>query len=165
MPNFALIPGSETTVGPLVGKVDGWPSYTVRLETTTGGNPVEKSGTSASVRTVDHATARGETLLLEGFVSDFSGGRRPAEAWAEIRRLHKAVQPVKCITEHGSYDNLLITRAEAPVTSRGLRFTLELSEIQTVSITDNELPAEQLDGPAVGRSGVVERGRVALPPM
>ena len=59
-----------------------------------------------------------------------------------------------------------ITEADAPKGGRrGLRFTLKLTWVNRVGIADNELPASELSGPAAGRSGIVERGRVALPPV
>ena len=66
------------------------------------------------------------------------------------------------LSEWGNYPEMYIWRFEAPQTHRGMRFTLELQELIRVGINDNELPASQLSGPAVGRSGEVQRGRVQL---
>ena len=103
--------------------------------------------------------------MLTGWVSDFNGGARPGEALAVLRRLHKAEIPFAVITEDGVYPEMLIRRYEFPRFARGVRFTLELEEVQRVGVTDSELPAASLAGPAVGRSGEVDRGRVALPPV
>ena len=46
-----------------------------------------------------------------------------------------------------------------------MRGTLKLIWINRVGVTDADLPAEQVTGPADGRSGELERGRVALPPI
>ena len=69
------------------------------------------------------------------------------------------------ITEWGVYREMLIRRAEAPQVNRGMRFTLELEEVLRVGVVDSELPPEQLSGPAEGRSGTVQRGRVSLGPF
>ena len=159
MPNMALIDGAGTVVSGLAEFVDGYPDATHKLETTTGGAPLEDGR-----RATDHAVARQERLVLTGWVSDFNGGNRPREAWDEIRRLHKKKKIMTVITEWGVYRNMLIRRAEAPQTARGMRCTLELEELIIVGVTDNELPASILGGPAVGRSGEIDRGRVALVP-
>ena len=143
----------------LTAVVDGYPEGTHKLETVTGGEPLE-DGRSVT----DHAVARQDRLVLTGWVSDFNGGERPREAWETIRRLHRAVTPLNVVTEWGRYSEMIIRRAEAPQTTRGMRFTLELEQIIRVGVTDQELPEEEVEGPADGRSGEQERGRVALPP-
>ena len=158
MPNVALIPDSETRIDALTAVVDGYPSGVHRLETTTGGEPLE-DGREAT----DHAVATQDRLTLEGWVSDFSGGDRPRRAWETLRRLHRKLEPLTVFTEWTKYDRMLIVRCEANQDSRGLRFTLELKQLILVGITDTELPPDSVSGPAQGRSGVVERGRVALP--
>ena len=160
MPNVALIPNAATTIAALTAVVDGFPDGTHRLETTTGGEPLEDGR-----QVTDHAVARQARLTLTGWVSDFNGGNRPHDAWETIRRLHKSVTTVDVITEWGVYREMLIRRAEAPQVNRGMRFTLELEEVLRVGVVDNELPPEQLSGPAEGRSGTVQRGRVALGPF
>ena len=157
MPNFALIPDAATTITVLADVVDGYPDETHKLETTTGGEPLEDGR-----NVTDHAVARQDRLVLTGHVSDFNGGNRPGEAWQEIRRRHKAVTPIAVMTEWGTYPEMIIRRAEAPKRTRGMRFTLELEEVIRVGIADNELPPEQLSGPAAGRSGEVRQGRRAL---
>ena len=160
MPNQALIVGSETTIAALADVVDGYPQATHRLETTTGGEPLQ-DGT----RVTDHAVARQSHLTLTGWVSDFNGGDRPRDAWETIRDLHRKLKPVRVVTEWGVYPEMLIRKAEAPQVARGMRFTLELEEVIRVGVLDRELVAEQLaGGPAEGRSGEIERGRVSLGP-
>ncbi len=159
MPNFAIIPNSGTMISALASVVDGYPEETHKLESTTGGEPLEDGRA-----VVDHVIARQDRLVLQGWVSNFNGGERPRSAWETIRRLHKAVETVTVMTEWGVYDEMIIRRAEAPKRHRGLQFTLELEEIIRVGLTDNELPASQTSGPAQGRSGEVQRGRVNLLP-
>ena len=99
-------------------------------------------------------------------MSSFTGGNRPADAWGEIRRLHKAAKTVAVITEWGVYPEMIIRTAEAPQAARGMRFTLELEEVLRVGVEDTSLPPHAVSGPADGRSGEVHRGRVPLgPPM
>ena len=140
--------------------VDGFPDGIHKIELTTGGEPLEDGR-----QVTDHAVARQDRLTLTGWVSDFNGGNRPHDAWETIRRISKSLTPVDVITEWGVYPEMLIKRAEAPQTHRGMRFTLELEEVLRVGVVDNELPPEQLSGPAEGRSGLVQRGRVALGPL
>ena len=165
MPNQALIVGAGIEVLALGTIVDGFPSATHKLETTTGGEPVEQrqdDGRRSTVGATDHAVARPERLVLEGWASEFNGGDRPAQAWDALRRLHKAAQPTTVITEWGVYRNMIMRRCEAPQTARGLRFTIEFEEIIRVGVVDNQMPARNLQGPAAGRSGNVDRGRVQL---
>ena len=159
MPNVAFIPDSETRIAPLSAVVDGFPEVTHKIETTTGGEALE-DGTDVT----DHAVARQDRLVLTGWVSDFNGGERPAEAWATIRRLQKDEIVFAVLTEWGMYPEMIIRRAEAPQAARGMEFTLELEEVIRVGVEASALPASVLSGPAAGRSGEVDRGRVALPP-
>ena len=159
MPMVALIPGAATTIPMLTAFVDGFPEGTHKLETTTGGAPVEDGR-----KITDHAVALAAKLTLTGYVSGFTGGNRPADAWGEIRRLHKAGKTLAVITEWGVYPEMLIVSAEAPQTGRGMRFTLQLEEVLRVEVEETTLPQHTVDGPATGRSGEVHRGRVPLGP-
>lgn len=155
MPNIALIPDAVTEIPPLVGIVDGYPEERHRLETVVGGEPLE-DGRDVT----DHAVARQARLELTGWVSDFNGGDRPRAAWETIRRLHKDLTTVVVQTEWGRYEEMIIRRAETHKQSRGLRFLLELHEILRVGVTDLDLPMGTTSGPAMARSGEVDRGRV-----
>ena len=157
MPNMALIPEAATQILPLLLLVDGYTDAIHKLETIVGGEPIE-DGRFAT----DHVIAKQAQFAVTGWVSDFNGGNRPLEAKAEIQRLHKAGSVMAVLSEWGNYPEMYIWRFEAPQTHRGMRFTLELQELIRVGINDNELPASQLSGPAVGRSGEVQRGRVQL---
>ena len=157
MPNVALIPGAGSNVPMLSGLVDGYPTATHRLETTTGGEPLEDGA-----QITDHAVARQGRITLEGWVSDWSGGDRPSAAWEAITSLQKSAEPLEVMTEWGSYPEMLIRRASTTQTGRGMRFTLECEEVIRVGTTDNDLPASEIDGPASGRSGTVQQGRVPL---
>ena len=157
MPNVALIPGADSRVPLLTGLVDGYPTTEHRLETTTGGEPLEDGA-----RITDHAVARQALLTLEGWVSDWESPDRPRAAWERIRELHKAVTPLEVITEWGRYTEMLIRRAETTQTGRGMRFRIELEEIVRVGVTESELPPDTVSGPAAQRTGNVERGRIPL---
>ena len=160
MPNIALIPNAAPTVPPLTAVVDGWPAENHALKTNIAGAPVEDG-----VEATDHSVLSNEEVTLTGWVSDWGGGARPADAWGEIRRLAREREPLRLVTEWGVYPEMLILEADAPKNHRGMRFTVKFVWINRVGIVDNELPASQLSDPAVGRSGEVERGRVALPPL
>ena len=159
MPNVALIPSASPTVPPLTGVVDGWPDEQHQIRVNIAGAPVEDG-----VQTTDHSVLSNEQVTLTGWVSGWRGaGRTPAQAWAEIRRMARDRDPIRLVTEWGVYDEMLIWEAEAPKAHRGMRFTLKLIWINRVGIVDDELPPEQVSGPAEGRTGELQRGRVALP--
>ena len=147
MPNVALIPRAETRIAPLVAVVDGFPDLTHKLETTTGGEPLE-DGRAVT----DHAVARQSRLVLTGMVGDLNGGDRPREAWETIRRLHKEVAVFTVITEWGTYQEMIIRRAEAPQRARGMRFTLELEQIIRVGVPASDLPESAVVGERAGSS-------------
>ena len=158
MPNVYLIPDASTSIEALTAVVDGFPQTQHTLELTTGGEPLE-DGTEV----VDHAVVRQAHLTLTGWVSDLNGGQRPAEAWDAIGRLQKILLPIEVLTEWKTYPQMLIQRAAAQYVGRGMRFTLELSEIIRVGVAENDLPEPVLQGgPAEGRSGVIPRGRVTI---
>ena len=158
MPNIALIPRRSTRISALTAVVDGYPETVHQLETTTGGEPLE-DGRDVT----DHAVAREEKLTLTGWVSDFGGEDRPGQAWERLREIHRELEPIDVQTEWGRYPEMLIVRAEGRQEGKGLRFTLELRQVIRVGLTDSNLPADNLSGPAAGRSGIIERGRVSLP--
>ena len=142
----------------LHGVVDGYPNAVHKVDTSIGGEPLEDGR-----EITDHAVARQDKLTLTGWVSDLNGGERQKAAWDAIRKLHKDVEPIPVATEWGDYMEMIVARAEAQQVSRGMRFTVELVEILRVGVVDNELPDSQTDGPAQGRAGQVDRGRVSLP--
>ena len=102
----------ELNIAPLSAVVDGYPEETHKLETTTGGEPLEDGGT-----VTDHAVAKQDRLVLTGWVSDFNGGNRPSDAWQTIRHLQKTETPFAVITELAVYREMIIKRAEVPKNS------------------------------------------------
>ena len=143
MPNVALIPRAGTSIAELTAVVDGFPETAHKLETTTGGEPLEDGR-----NVTDHAIAREEQLTLTGWVSDFNGGERPAEAWENIRRLHREVTTLEVVTEWGTYPEMIISRCNADPHGRGMRFRLELHQIIRVGVIDLDLPPEAIMNPA-----------------
>ena len=160
MPNTPLLFNAATLDPPII--VDGFidDPGTHILETSTGGEPLEDGA-----QVTDHAISLQEKVTLTGFISDFDGAERPGEGWERLRSLHKAVTPITVTTAWGTYPEMLIRRAEGRPIGRGIEFTLELEQVIRVGVTDNELPSENLDGPAEERSGEVERGRVPIQPI
>ena len=157
MPNIALIPNSQAIISVFGSVVDGWPEVTHKIETTIGGEPLEDGR-----EVTDHAVAKQDKIVMTGWVSDINGGNRPKQAWERIRQIQRLVQPIKVITEWGVYDEMLIDRAEAPQTNRGMNFTLELREIRRVGLTQSTISNLVSSGPARGRSSNVQRGRVGF---
>ena len=134
MPKIAIIPTAVPDAPPLEADVDE-----SGAETTNDSAPVN----------------------LTGRVEDWlpRNGRTPAQIWADVRRLCSEREPVRLLTERRVYPEMLISRCH----DREMRFTLELTPINRVGMTDAELPSDQVSGPAEGRSGEVRRGRVNLP--
>ena len=169
MPNMALIPSARTRIPVLLDVVHGYPTDSHRLETVTGGEPLEDGR-----MVTDHAVARQERLVLTGVVSDFDGQQRPIDAWAELRRIHKEIEVVEVFTEWGHYPEMLIRRCKADHLNRGMEFELELEQIIRVDyaadpppvggggggITD--LTPDLVAGPAIDRGGGTDRGLVPV---
>ena len=158
MPNIAIIATAAPDVPPLTNTVDGWPQEEHAIRVQVAGAPVE-----SGVEVTDHSVLSSEQVTLTGWVSGWRGGRNPSDAWGEIRRMAREREPIRLMTEWGVYPEMLIWEADAPKTNRGMRFTLKLIWINRVGVTDENLPSEQVTGPAEGRSGEVARGRVAVP--
>ena len=165
MPNRALITAADVLIeiehdgtnrDALANAIDGVPSGSHRLTTSTGGEPLA-DGRLAT----DHAVAQPAELTLTAWVSNFSGGTRPADAWQELQRLQKTARTVKVTTEWAVYPEMLLINAEAPM-ARGLKGTLKFREIIRVGVIDNDLRPGTTFGPAAGRSAEVDRGRVDM---
>ena len=126
-----------TRIEPLVGLADVYLTEDHERQVTKSRYPVE-SGASLT----DHAVREPDRLKIQGHTGHLSttdpalGNQpdRPAAAWSEIDRLMNARELVEVATILGVYSNMLITRAQAPVshqTGRDLLFTLELEQVQT----------------------------------
>ncbi|MYD94840.1 MAG: hypothetical protein F4Y02_14370 [Chloroflexi bacterium] len=137
---FAIYTPRSTSVAPLVGLADGYLSEDHEIAVDVTRFPVESGATLG-----DHAVKRPDRLRLVGWTSDLypsdaaniSETDRPAQAWAEIRRLAAAREPLEVVTILGVYEDMLIVRATAPVsmqTARGLLFTVEFEEVQTAPL-------------------------------
>ena len=157
MPNVAIIPQANPRVPALSAVIDGWPHLKRRLETSTGGAPLEDGA-----EVTDHAVAREEILTLTGFVSNFrdNSGRRADEAYSTLRRLHRAVTPLIIICPWATYDQMLIHRVDDENLGLGSRFTIQFKEVLRVGLRPNEITNDKASGPAKRRSSQVERGRV-----
>lgn len=166
-PNFALYARASTRIEPLAGRVDAWPVEEHLLEMATTENPIESGSTLT-----DHAVRRRERLTLTGWVADLlpaagneraTGAHRAAEAWARIATMFRERQPVTVHTELRTYQNMLITRATAPVdvgTGRSLRFELRLAELLFADTELLRLAPDTVseDGPAADRVSTVDGG-------
>ena len=158
MPNRAYLSFADTVIPVLDAVVDGYPSTTHLIEVAKSDEPLE-DGTSIT----DHAVTLPEALRLSGWVTDMNGSRRPAAAWAEIRRLARENEPLTVTTEIGAYSEMLIQRMEGRQSARGLKLTIELAQVIRVGNPSSSLPPDQVTGPAAQRTGSVDRGRVRLP--
>ena len=168
MPNMALIPSAATRIPVLLDVVHGYPTDSHRLETVTGGEPLEDGR-----MVTDHAVARQERLVLSGIVSDFDGAQRPIDAWAELRRIHAEIEVVEVFTEWAHYPEMLIRRCKADHLNRGMAFELELEQIIRVDFAADptptgvggditELTPDLVAGPATDRGGGIDRGWVPV---
>ena len=157
MPNIALIPEAASRVPMLSTVVDGFSDVGHGIDSTSGGAPLEHGA-----RVTDHIIANQPTLTMTGSVSGHpeAPGSTPIAAWAVIRRLHESVTPFEVITPFGRYSEMYISRLRNRQVGRGFFFTMELAGILRVGAavaTDDSA----VSGPAQGRTGTVERGRVA----
>ena len=171
MPNAALFPEYGTTLEPIfLGDIqmlpndqplaDLFPDFTVRLEARTGDSPIE----DGSLIT-DHAAARPERLRLVGAVSNLgvgdAGPFRPRRAMDNLRFLIDNIIPVRAVGPWGEFRECIVTRMVARPRGRGMRYRMELKRIQRVALETEMLREATVSGPAVGRTGPVDRGRVA----
>ena len=172
-PGFAILQSRTSTPGkptllPLGGIVDGFLSeeHKVRLSKTS--YPVERTGLPLT----DHAVIEPRTLKLTGWVSDLlpttdrgdPSATRGLVAWRQVYELMQTREPLTVVTTLGTYTDMLITSATAPVdrtTGRALRFDLELEEVLFRGLE----PAlgRVVVGPAQDRVGNVDKGRVQAP--
>ena len=160
MPNSPLIIRAQSIVAGLSLVVDGFPSHQHKMNTRTGGEPLEDGR-----EVTDHAVASPEAVVLQGIVSDMTGNDGPRRAFQAIQELWKNVEPVRVITEWATYPEMLITRCEPVSAGRGMTFEMELREVLRVSATSfigPLAPPTALSGNAAGRSGTVARGRVTF---
>ena len=158
MPNRAYLSFADTVIPVLDAVIDGYPSITHLIEVAKSDEPLE-DGTSVT----DHAVTLPEALRMTGWVTDMNGARRPAAAWAAIRRLARANEPLTVTTELGVYSEMLIQKMEGRQAARGLQLTIELAQVIRVGNPSSALPPDQVNGPAAQRTGSVDRGRVSLP--
>ena len=135
--NIALLPLSRARIPALIGLVDGFPDQTHNLETGLGGAPLENGAFIT-----DHAVARPEKLVMQGYTSNLSDalGAKPTLAWQAIRRLQQDSTPISVITPWHVYTEMLIEKATATPAGLGQTFTLEMTEIIRVNAS-NENPA------------------------
>ena len=160
MPNNshgALIAGAGTTIIELAPFVDGYPTESHRMKTNIHSEPLE-NGTKVT----DLAVAAPDIITVEGWVSNFNGGDRVDRADIELKRLQERGEPVTFVSEWAVHHEMVIVDVDIPKTTRGIKATIRLQQIKRVGVTVNDLPAESLFGPAVGRSGEITRGRVVL---
>ena len=166
---FLILPAASTRIGPLAHVVDGYHAEEHQLKTRKTTYPVE-SGAALT----DHAVRDPNKLKLQGWASDLlpagasgqgaSRSDRAALAWGEIGRLMADRELVTAATMLGTYVNMLITSASAPVdrtTGRALRFSLELEEVLFAPLVRVSLGAPSTptpDGPAAERLRVVDLG-------
>lgn len=156
MPNRPIIVRALTSVEGLALHVDGWPDRSHKITSRTGSERLEDG-----LEVTDHVVADSPSVVLTGIVSDFAGARRAAESWQAIRALHRKEEPVRIVTEWETLDEVVIKRAEARPSGRGMRFEMEVAAIVRVG-AGAAVPAVAQTGSASRRSGEVERGRQPL---
>ena len=157
MPNAILFPDRVANVPALQMEVDGWSDESHRIGVATNHEPLE-DGTPIS----DHAVAKQEEVTLTGWVAKISSAdaSRPAAAWSTIRRLAKAVVPLRVLTSWGDYPEMLIDDANADSVGGSMRFTLRLKEVIRVGIQSSDVSPATASGPASQRTSEVPRSRI-----
>ena len=153
---------------PLGGIVDGFLAEEHKIRLSKTSYPVESTGLPLT----DHAVIEPRTLKLDGWVSDLlpsidqgnPSASRGRVAWQQVYELMQTREPVTVVTTLGTYTDMLITSATAPVdrtTGRALRFDLELEEVLFRDLEPTM--GRVVVGPAQDRVQEVDRGRVSTP--
>lgn len=156
----SVVISGESSV--LTASIDGMLSESHQAELTATDYPVEGEGGR-----VDHAIRKPLKLTLEGWVSSwrpFSAGSTPTEVWAEILAFMDRREIVSVTTGLATYDQMLITKASAPVdrtTGTALRFTMELVEVLRGRLVETPGPSATT-GPAADRIDSLDLGNVEL---
>ncbi len=158
MPNVALYPSRTTRIPILQGVVNGFPSTTHKFRATKSTVPLE-DGTVIS----EHAISQPESLRLYGLVSDLTskGLKGPAEALAQLRKLHQELEPLQVLTPWGAYEEMLITEITVEQQT-GMTFTLVLEQVIRVNFAPAAV-GDTASGPAAERQGEVNQGTVTAP--
>ena len=157
MPNAALIPGTATRIPAISAEIDGIPDAVHVLGLAKSDEPLEDGST-----VTDHAVTLPEGLRLTGWAGDVRSGSQAVSAWGAIRRLNRDQEPIEVLTEWGRYEEMLIVRVQGYQEGRGCRFEMELQQVLRVGNPSASLPFDILANTALGRSGLVARGRVSL---
>ncbi len=155
----------STLAGGIAGRFDGFLSEQHTVEVATTSYPVEDGETR-----IDHAVRQPLKLTLEGWTSTWrpigagsSADERPADAWQYILDLMDRRETITVATFLATYENLLITKASAPVdrsTGGSLRFTLELEEVLRGELRGELRDTSASTGPAADRIGTLDHGNV-----
>lgn len=151
---FGLFGQDSTSIDGLAGVIDLWPEESHALTVSKTSYPVE-TGLSGT----DNAVVEPKRLVLMGWVSDLlsllggiisiPGPGRAKEAWGRVKELMETLEPVTVVTTIATYENMLITAADATVnedTGKALRFEIILEEILFAETEITELPAAKLEG-------------------
>ena len=170
--DFGLFAVESAQIAPLIGKLDGYPTEDHQLSLQTTEHPVESGGS-----VTDNAVKLPDKLRLEGWVSDglpaagtddaTTPDQRRAETWQTIVTLMEQRELLEVVTLLKTYQNMIITSARTELndkTARGLRVTLELSEIIHVGTTATRFSAGRVSGPATDRTSTVDGGTKATVP-
>ena len=165
---FGLFGQNETEISGLVGIIDSWPEESHSMSVSKTTYPVE-TGLSGT----DNAVVEPKKLVLMGWVSDLlpllggiitiPGPGRAKEAWGRVKELMEKLEPVTVITILATYENMLITAADATVnadTGKALKFNIVLEEVLFAETEVTELPATQLkeDGAANDKASATDGG-------
>ena len=164
-PNFAIYERRNRAYIPALAGVSGYPTEEHTFEVGLTQYPIE-SGSSLT----DNAVRRQTKIRLEGRVTDLLPGFAPGTPeviWSNIFNLAESRAPVVVFTGLRTYENMVLTRASAPVdrtTGKSLHFSLELTEVlfaesELVRIApDAVLPT----GPAADRTSLLDGGERGL---
>ena len=165
MPEFAIIP--RTSIGPLEGVVDGYPSDQHNRRVRVSSQPLEDARTAS-----DHAVVTPALLRLQVHVSDIENTGAAAVAWEALEALLEERELLPIVTGFRVYDNMLLTGIQAlrgKRTGHSLQALLTFEEILIVGLAQVDMgPPADLRPPVADR-GIqspthVEQPRDHLPP-
>ena len=153
MPNLIIAVNKKLRIPVLADSVDGYLNETHVVRIQKNDVPIENGSPIT-----DHATVKPDQLSCTGVVIDKGYGATPEQAWTRLREVQRSLVPVKVFTWIAVYDAMLITSIKANRVGDGFKFDMSLETVLLAAVQEAVL--NQGDGPASGRDGNLERGRV-----
>ena len=128
MPNEAIVITARSLIEGLEEVVDGYSTHSHKFTTQTGNEPLIRGRP-----VTDYANPQPAEITLIGHVSNFPGGTRQAEAYAEIHRVWSTVEIVRVVTEWAVWPEMIVVSVQIDPAGRGMRFDIKLRHLIQVT--------------------------------